>query len=46
MKEGESVNDYFARTLSIANKMRIHGESLEDVAVIEKIKFNNDKKIP
>jgi hypothetical protein len=37
MKEGESVNDYFARTLSIANKMRIHGESLEDVAVIEKI---------
>jgi hypothetical protein len=24
MKEGESVNDYFARTLSIANKMRIH----------------------
>jgi hypothetical protein len=26
--------------------MRIHGESLEDVAVIEKIKFNNDKKIP
>jgi len=37
MKEGESINDYFARTLSIANKMRIHGESLEDVAVIEKI---------
>ena len=34
MKEGESDNDYFARTLLIANKMRIHGESLEDVAVV------------
>ncbi|KAK2407959.1 putative mitochondrial protein [Trifolium repens] len=37
MKEGESVNDYFSRTLSIANKMRINGDKLEDVAVIEKI---------
>nr|XP_034893500.1 uncharacterized protein LOC118032835 [Populus alba] len=37
MKEGESVNDYFSRTLSIANKICIHGESLEDVTVIEKI---------
>ncbi|XP_028065302.1 uncharacterized protein LOC114268345 [Camellia sinensis] len=37
MMEGESINDYFARTLSIANKMRIHGENLEDVAVIKKI---------
>lgn len=37
MKEGESVNNYFVRTLSIANKMCIHGESLEDIAVIEKI---------
>ena len=26
MKEGESVTDYFARTLSIANKMYINGE--------------------
>lgn len=37
MKEGESVNDYFSRTLSIANKMRINGDKLDDVAVIEKI---------
>lgn len=37
MKEGESVNEYFARTLTIANKMRIHGEKMEDVVVIEKI---------
>lgn len=37
MKEGESVDEYFSRTLTIANKMRIHGDKLEDVAVVEKI---------
>ncbi|XP_050133200.1 uncharacterized protein LOC126609290 [Malus sylvestris] len=37
MKEEESINDYFARTLVIANKMCIHGKNMEDVAVIEKI---------
>lgn len=37
MKAGESVNDYFGRTLIIANKMRIHGEKMEDVVIIEKI---------
>ena len=37
MKAGESVNDYFARTLIIANKMRIHGEYMKDVLIIEKI---------
>ena len=37
MKVGESVNEYFARTLTIANKMRVHGEKMEDVMVIEKI---------
>jgi len=37
MKVGESVNEYFARTLTIANKKRIHGEKMDDVAVIEKI---------
>jgi hypothetical protein len=37
MKMGESVNDYFARTLTIINKMRIHGEYMNDVVVIEKI---------
>ncbi|XP_073138295.1 uncharacterized protein [Henckelia pumila] len=26
MKERESVDEYFARTLAIANKMKIHGE--------------------
>jgi len=37
MKSGETVDDYFVRTLSIANRMRIHGEKLEDVFIIEKI---------
>ncbi|RVX23984.1 Retrovirus-related Pol polyprotein from transposon TNT 1-94 [Vitis vinifera] len=37
MKVGESVNEYFARTLTIANKMRVHGEKMEDVVVIENI---------
>jgi hypothetical protein len=37
MKEGESVNVYFACTLIIANKMWIHGENMGDVVIIEKI---------
>ena len=37
MKVGESVNEYFARTLTIANNMRVHGEKMEDVVIIEKI---------
>nr|DAD33143.1 TPA_asm: hypothetical protein HUJ06_011994 [Nelumbo nucifera] len=37
MKAGESVNEYFARTLTIANKMKENGENKGDVAVVEKI---------
>ncbi|KAK2451463.1 putative mitochondrial protein [Trifolium repens] len=37
MGEGETVNDYFARTLSIANKMTAQGERIEQVMVVEKI---------
>ena len=37
MKAGESVNEYSARTLSIANKMKLNGENKEDVEVVEKI---------
>ncbi|KAK0595240.1 hypothetical protein LWI29_004812 [Acer saccharum] len=37
MKEGESVDEYFSRTLTIVNKMRIHGGQMDDVVVIEKI---------
>ena len=37
MKPGESVSNYFSRTMAIINKMRTHGEKMEDVTVIEKI---------
>lgn len=37
MKSGESASDYLSRTMTIANKMRIHGEKMEDVTIIEKI---------
>lgn len=37
IKVGESVNDYFARVLTIAKKMRIYREKMDDVVVIEKI---------
>lgn len=35
MKTGESVTDYFARVMSVANKMR--GENMTDVTIVEKI---------
>ena len=37
MKEGESVDDYFGRTLTIANKMKSHCECMEQTIIIEKI---------
>ncbi|XP_062013843.1 uncharacterized protein LOC133730232 [Rosa rugosa] len=37
MKEGEKVNEYFSRTLTIANKMKAHGERMEQLVIIEKI---------
>ncbi|GAU36545.1 hypothetical protein TSUD_277510 [Trifolium subterraneum] len=37
MGESESVNDYFARTLAIANKMTSYGERVEQVTVVEKV---------
>ena len=37
MKEGESVDDYFARTLTIANKMKANGERMTHVVIIENI---------
>jgi len=37
MKEGESVDEYFARTLAIANKMKLHGESMGQLLIVEKI---------
>ena len=37
MKEGENVDTYFAPTLTIANRMKIHGEHMKQVVIIEKI---------
>lgn len=37
MKLGESVTDYFAGTMAIVKKMRIHDEQMEDITIIEKI---------
>ncbi|KAF2289503.1 hypothetical protein GH714_036694 [Hevea brasiliensis] len=37
MKDGESVTSYYARTMEISNKMRFHGEKMEDVTIVEKI---------
>ncbi|PNX93700.1 retrovirus-related Pol polyprotein from transposon TNT 1-94 [Trifolium pratense] len=37
MQEGESVDDFFKRTLAIANKMTAQGESLTQATIIEKI---------
>ena len=37
MKEGGKVDDYFARTITIANKMKIHGEKMEQHVIVEKI---------
>ncbi|KAK3003670.1 hypothetical protein RJ639_018271 [Escallonia herrerae] len=37
MKDGESITSYCARTIEISNKMRFHGEKMEDVTIVEKI---------
>ncbi|KAH0689100.1 hypothetical protein KY289_016458 [Solanum tuberosum] len=37
MKEGESVTSYCARTMEINNKMRFHGDKMNDVTIIKKI---------
>lgn len=37
MKEGEKMDEYFARTLTIENKMKVHREKMEQVIIIEKI---------
>ncbi|GAU35605.1 hypothetical protein TSUD_30220 [Trifolium subterraneum] len=37
MKIGESIKDYFSRTLDIANKMSAHGETMTQGTIVEKI---------
>lgn len=36
MKKGESIEEYFSSTLAIVNKMCIHVDKIEDVAMEEK----------
>ncbi len=37
MKQGETITEYFAKVMSVANKMRTYGEQLKDVTIVEKI---------
>lgn len=37
MKESETVDEYFQRTLTIANKMKMHGEKMQEIVIVEKI---------
>lgn len=37
MKEGENVDEYFGRTLTIANKMKAHDKRMEQIVIVEKI---------
>lgn len=37
IKSGEGVSDYFSRVMSVSNKMRVHGEQMRDVTIVEKI---------
>ena len=37
MQKGEMVNDYIDKVMSLASQMRMHGDSITDVAVVEKI---------
>lgn len=37
MKERETVNAYFSRTLTIVNKMKSHGESIREITITKKI---------
>jgi len=37
MKEGEFVMNFCTRTMEISNKMRLHGEKMNDSTIVEKI---------
>lgn len=37
IKEGESVTSYCSRVMTIANNMRVHGESMGYTLIVEKI---------
>jgi hypothetical protein len=37
MKQGESINDYFGRVMTVENIMRNYGQDVSDVKTVEKI---------
>ncbi|KAF2306218.1 hypothetical protein GH714_015831 [Hevea brasiliensis] len=37
MRSSEGVTEYFSRVMTVANKMRLYGEDMQDVKVVEKI---------
>ncbi|RVW23200.1 hypothetical protein CK203_099547 [Vitis vinifera] len=37
MRYGERVTKYFSRVMTVANKMQIYGENMQDVKVVDKI---------
>ncbi|GMI63413.1 hypothetical protein HRI_000010600 [Hibiscus trionum] len=37
VKIRERINEYFARIMTVANKMRVNGEQMKDITIVEKI---------
>lgn len=37
MKEGEKVDSYISQTLTVVNKMKVHGEQMQQSVVVGKI---------
>lgn len=37
MKENESLNEYFNRLTCLVNKMKSHGDTIEDRRIVDKI---------
>ena len=37
MKKGETITKYFARVMTISNKMRSNGEDMHDSKIVEKM---------
>ncbi|XP_020412972.1 uncharacterized protein LOC109947423 [Prunus persica] len=44
MKPDDSVDEYFSKTMAIASKMRLHGDKMDDVTIIEKIMHSMSPK--
>lgn len=40
MKYGESMDNFFSRTLTVVNKMKAHGERMEQLMVVENFIFS------